>query len=218
MEKLVCSQVASVLLVDRWPLFTGKVVFERCEQMPDHGDTPGSAQELLSGTAAHVGHVRVVNREAEDPLQLSAPQYVLLPVHQDREVLVFPLFDGVGASGDGAHLSELRNSAVVQTVLQLQLVHPGGTQRPVHAGQVSPEVSGTVGSGNLNSINHDRVTLQESRDVPLVVDAHGDHVLKHPEERPVLSFFGPGFAQQTVELKEQPPCAFIEAFPRRVDY
>lgn len=50
--------------------------------------------------------------------------------------------------------------------------------------------------------------LQEARDVPLVVDAHGDHVLEHPEERPVLSFFGLGLAQQAVELEEQPPCAF----------
>lgn len=50
--------------------------------------------------------------------------------------------------------------------------------------------------------------LQEARDVPLVVDAHGDHVLEHPEERPVLPFFGLGLAQQAVELEEQPPCAF----------
>lgn len=41
------------------------------------------------------------------PLQLSAPQYVLLPVHQDREVLILPLFDGIGAGSDGAHLSKL---------------------------------------------------------------------------------------------------------------
>lgn len=50
--------------------------------------------------------------------------------------------------------------------------------------------------------------LQEPRDVPLVVDAHGNHVLEHPEEWPVLSFFWLGLAQQTVELEEQPPCAF----------
>ena len=50
--------------------------------------------------------------------------------------------------------------------------------------------------------------LQEPRDVSLVVDAHGNHVLEHPEERPVLSFFGLGLAQQAVELEEQPPCAF----------
>lgn len=41
------------------------------------------------------------------PLQLGAPQYVLLPVHQNREVLILPLFDGVGAGGDGAHLPKL---------------------------------------------------------------------------------------------------------------
>lgn len=35
--------------------------------MPDDGDAPGPAQEFLSGTATHVGHVRVVDREAKDP-------------------------------------------------------------------------------------------------------------------------------------------------------
>lgn len=87
------------------------------------------------------------------PLQLGAPQDVLLAIHQDGEVLVLPLLDGVGARGDGAHLpklqedththtlsvtgnchggvaksswcvSNLGNSAVFQTVLQLQFVHP----------------------------------------------------------------------------------------------
>lgn len=41
------------------------------------------------------------------PLQLSAPQYVLLPVHQHRKMLVFPLFNGIGASSDGTHLPKL---------------------------------------------------------------------------------------------------------------
>lgn len=50
--------------------------------------------------------------------------------------------------------------------------------------------------------------LQEARDVPLVIDAHCHHVLKHPEEGTVLSFFGLGLAQQAVELEKQPPCAF----------
>lgn len=185
--------------------------------MPDNGDAPGPAQEFLSGTTTHVGHICVVDREAKDPLQLSAPQYVLLPVHQDREVLILPLLDGVGAGGNSAHLPKLCNSAVIQTVLQLQLVHPRSTQRPVHAWQVSPEVSGTVSSRDLDSVNHHRVTLQESRDVPLVIDAHGDHVLKHPEERPVLPFFRLGLTQQAVKLKEQPPCAFIEPFPGGID-
>lgn len=57
--------------------------------------------------------------------------------------------------------------------------------------------------------------LQEARDVPLVVDAHGHHVLKHPEEGTVLSFFGLGFAQQAVELEKQPACTFWR--DRRVD-
>lgn len=49
--------------------------------------------------------------------------------------------------------------------------------------------------------------LQEAGDVPLVVDAHGHHVLEHPEERTVFSFFGLGLAQQAVELKKQPSCS-----------
>lgn len=52
------------------------------------------------------------------PLQLGAPQDVLLPVHQHGEVLVFPLFDGVGASSDGAHLSKLRDNRRVVSLAQ----------------------------------------------------------------------------------------------------
>lgn len=37
--------------------------------MPDDRDTPGATQQLLSGAAAHVGHVSVVNREAKDPAE-----------------------------------------------------------------------------------------------------------------------------------------------------
>lgn len=48
-------------------LFAGEVVFERGEQVPDDGDAPGPAQEFLPGSAAHVGHVCVMNGEAEDP-------------------------------------------------------------------------------------------------------------------------------------------------------
>ena len=48
-------------------LFTGKVVFEGCEQVSDDGHAPGPAQQLLPGAAAHVGHVRVVDGEPEDP-------------------------------------------------------------------------------------------------------------------------------------------------------
>lgn len=91
------------------------------------------------------------------PLQLSAPQDVLLPIHQHREMLVFPLFDGVRASSDRTHLpklwnikytvkqnqqeelerfprvtmcSDLCNSAMIQAFLQVQPVHPRGTKRP----------------------------------------------------------------------------------------
>lgn len=67
-EKLVFLFKSGVRwLVGGWRLFTGEVVFQRCEQMPDDGDAPGPAQELLSGAASHVGHVRVVDREAKDP-------------------------------------------------------------------------------------------------------------------------------------------------------
>lgn len=53
----------------------------------------------------------------------------------------------------------------------------------------------------------DITNLEETGDVPLVVDAHGDHVLEHPEEWAVLALLGLGLTQQAVELKEQPPCA-----------
>ena len=49
-------------------LFAGKVVFEGSEQVPDDRNAPGPAQELLPGAATHVGHVGVVDREAEDPV------------------------------------------------------------------------------------------------------------------------------------------------------
>lgn len=104
---------------DGWHLFTSEVVFQWSEQMPDDGDAPGPAQEPLSGTATHVGHVCVVDREAKDPLQLSAPKYVLFPVHQHREVLILPLFDGVGAGSDGAHLPKLCNSAVILSLIHI---------------------------------------------------------------------------------------------------
>lgn len=56
------------------------------------------------------------------PLQLSAPQYVLLPVHQNREVLILPLFDGVGACCDGAHLPELQKQQInSQTCATMEL-------------------------------------------------------------------------------------------------
>lgn len=53
-------------------LFTGKVVLQRCKQVPNDGDAPGTPQELLPSAATHVGHVGVVNREAEDPVRRSS--------------------------------------------------------------------------------------------------------------------------------------------------
>lgn len=41
------------------------------------------------------------------PLDLGAPEYVLLLVHVDGEVLVLALLDGIGPGGDGPHLLEL---------------------------------------------------------------------------------------------------------------
>lgn len=49
------------------------------------------------------------------PLQLGAPQDVLLAIHQDGEVLVLPLLDGVGACGDGAHLPKLQGEIHTHT-------------------------------------------------------------------------------------------------------
>lgn len=54
-------------------LFTGKVVFERSEQMPDDGDAPRPAQELLPGAATHVGHVSVVDGETKNPAEGRRP-------------------------------------------------------------------------------------------------------------------------------------------------
>lgn len=42
------------------------------------------------------------------PLHLSAPEDVLLLVHEDGEVLVLALLDGVRPGGDGPHLVELK--------------------------------------------------------------------------------------------------------------
>lgn len=36
--------------------------------MPDDWHTPGPSQQLLAGTTAHVGHICVVCRKAEDPV------------------------------------------------------------------------------------------------------------------------------------------------------
>lgn len=48
-------------------LFTCKVVLQGGEEVSDDGHTPGPPEQLLAGTTAHVGHVRVVYGKAEDP-------------------------------------------------------------------------------------------------------------------------------------------------------
>lgn len=63
----------------------------------------------MRGGAAENRHV---TGGAGLPLDLSAPEYVLLLVHVDGEVLVFALLDGVGPGGDGPHLLELRADGV----------------------------------------------------------------------------------------------------------
>ena len=45
----------------------GKEIFERGEEVADHGHAPRPTQQPLPGQAAHVGHVCVVHRETEDP-------------------------------------------------------------------------------------------------------------------------------------------------------
>lgn len=48
-------------------LFTGKIILERGEQVPNDWDTPRPAKQLLASSAPHVGHVRVVEGEAKNP-------------------------------------------------------------------------------------------------------------------------------------------------------
>lgn len=49
------------------------------------------------------------------PLHLRAPQDVLLLVHEDGEVLVLALLDGVGAGGDSSHFAELKEATARHT-------------------------------------------------------------------------------------------------------
>lgn len=42
--------------------------------MSDDRHTPGPPKQLLAGTAAHVGHIRVVYGKAEDPEGGGAPE------------------------------------------------------------------------------------------------------------------------------------------------
>lgn len=45
--------------------------------------------------------------------------------------------------------------------------------------------------------------LKKSRDVPLVTNAHGHHILKEPKEGAIISLLGPRIMQEAVELKEE---------------
>lgn len=92
---------------------TGEVIFEGSEEMPDHGDTPRTSEQPLTGQTAHVGDVGVVDRETKHPLHLGAPQNVLLLVHEDGEVLVFSLFDGVRPGRDRPHFIKLGSPSVL---------------------------------------------------------------------------------------------------------
>lgn len=60
------------------------------------------------------------------PLDLSAPEYVLLLVHVDGEVLVLALLDGVGPGGDGPHLLELTADGKVSERGRLEREHTTG--------------------------------------------------------------------------------------------
>ena len=50
-------------------LFTEEVVLQRCKEVPNHRDTPGTTQDSLSLSPAHVIHIRVVLWKAEDPTE-----------------------------------------------------------------------------------------------------------------------------------------------------
>lgn len=69
------------------------------------------------------------------PLHLRAPQDVLLFVHEDGEMLVFALLDGVGASGDSSHFAELQEA---------QACHAWGYRAPWCTGQAGRGLTGRV--------------------------------------------------------------------------
>lgn len=50
-------------------LFTGKVILEWGEEVPDDRDTPRAPQQLLASPAADVGDIRVGQGEAKDPAE-----------------------------------------------------------------------------------------------------------------------------------------------------
>lgn len=202
----LCAIVFATALARRGGgLNAGEVVLQRGEEVADDRHTPRAAQQSLTGEPAHVRDIRIVHWKAEYPLHFCAPENVFLSVHHDGQQLVLALFDGVGLCGDGLHFAELGSSPVLQAVLQLRQVR---SQWPVHARQVPPKIAGAVSCRHILGINHHRVTLQETRDVTLIVDAHGGHVLKEPEEGTLLPLLGLGLVQKAVELEEQSPRAF----------
>lgn len=50
-------------------LFTGKVILEWGEEVPDDRDVPRATQQLLASPAADVGDIRVGEGEAKDPAE-----------------------------------------------------------------------------------------------------------------------------------------------------
>lgn len=66
-----------------------------------------------------------------------------------------------------------------------------------------------MSSRNLDGIDRLWVTCQESGGVFLVIHFHGHNILKHPEERTVVSILGAYVIQQMVNLEEEPSCALI---------
>jgi hypothetical protein len=62
-------------------LFTGKVVLQGGKQVSDDWHTPRPAQQLLTGATAHVGHVCVVFRKAEDPGRAQSKRHKVRMVH-----------------------------------------------------------------------------------------------------------------------------------------
>lgn len=133
--------------------------------MSDDGDAPGPTQDPLPLHPAHVVHVRVVFGETKDLFHLRAPQVVVLAPSADGQRAHLPLSDGVGLGRDGANFVKLRHASDFQTILQRHFVVQRRRQRPVHAGEVSPEVSRSVSRTDFHCVNENGITLQESADV-----------------------------------------------------
>ena len=102
------------------------------------------------------------------PLHLSAPEDIALltALDEDREECSLGLLDGVHLGGDGAHLGHACSPEAVgvQAVLQDEAVGGVCHSLAVHAGNVPPEVAGTVGGAYLLGIYHDRVHLEHNQE------------------------------------------------------